>query len=116
MYINPKTIVTGASLVARLEALQQLWRKEADVWSKKPGWHANSVVERQIWSGCADALDPILAKLRRLQSQESKEEEAARVIRRGVQLTRTDRRRIERRWKKADKRAMRIAEHQAAAK
>lgn len=29
-----------------------------------------------------------------------------RVIRRGVQLTRTDRRRIERRWKKADKRAM----------
>jgi hypothetical protein len=74
-----KTIVTGASLVARLEALQQLWRKEADVWSKKPGWHANSVVERQIWSGCADALDPILAKLRRLQSQESKEEEAARV-------------------------------------
>jgi hypothetical protein len=66
---------TGASLVARLEALQLEWREIAEAWQARLG----SATQARVYAICADALDPILAELRRLQVEEKTEEEAARV-------------------------------------
>jgi hypothetical protein len=75
------------SLVARLEALRQQCTNVIAVSrdcaksgveddSREACWWSSRA---KAYQECADALDPILADLRRLQSQETKEEEAARV-------------------------------------
>jgi hypothetical protein len=74
------TDLTGASLVARLEALQQLWRQSIPTIDTNFGCEAEiAATTHQTARSCADALDPILAELRRLQVQEKTEDKDTRV-------------------------------------